>query len=54
MLLHLPDDPGLLSVATAQDQHQITGVAVDPDQAEEHLLQPQALGGDGQPVLLHR
>ena len=54
VFLHLPDDPGLLGVAAAQHQHQVAGVTVDPDQAEEHLLQPQALSGDGEPVLLHR
>ena len=54
VILHLPDDPGLLSIAAAEDKDQVTRVTVDPDQTEEDLLQPEALCGDGQPVLLHR
>ena len=54
VFLHLPGDPSLLSIAAAEDQDQVARVAVDPDQTEEDLLQPEALGGDGQPVFLHR
>ena len=43
LLLHPPDEPGLLGVAAAQHQHEVAGVAVDPDQAQQQLLQPQTL-----------